>query len=72
MNMRGEDNGEEDQQTLLQQLSQEEIDELRKMVNMEKAIYGKLVNSIAPTVFGKHFLSFIYFITGNWVLTTES
>ncbi|RUO96626.1 hypothetical protein BC936DRAFT_141723 [Jimgerdemannia flammicorona] len=53
VNVRGDENGEEDQiQLLLDQFSQEEIDELRNMVNMDKAIYGKLVNSIAPTVFG--------------------
>ncbi|KAI9285284.1 MCM2/3/5 family-domain-containing protein [Umbelopsis sp. AD052] len=52
VNMHADDNGEEDQQQFLESLSQEEIDELRSMVNMERGIYGKLVNSIAPTVFG--------------------
>ncbi|KAL1919746.1 uncharacterized protein VTP21DRAFT_1677 [Calcarisporiella thermophila] len=43
---------EEDRNAINQSLTQAEKDELRDMVNQGKSILGKLVNSIAPTVFG--------------------
>lgn len=43
--------GTEDQDSFLNSLTQQEIDELRNMVNSEH-IYQKLVASIAPTVYG--------------------
>ncbi|CCG82654.1 DNA replication licensing factor mcm6 [Taphrina deformans PYCC 5710] len=43
--------GEEEQNEFLNSLTQEEIDELKEMVHSDH-IYSKLVNSIAPTVYG--------------------
>jgi DNA replication licensing factor MCM6 len=43
---------EEDQEKLLETFTQEEINDLKRMVTMDK-IYSKLVNSLAPTVYGK-------------------
>ncbi|OBZ86512.1 DNA replication licensing factor mcm6 [Choanephora cucurbitarum] len=51
-NLHGEDQDDEDQRDVYSDLSQKEIEDLRAMVNLGGAIYGKLVNSIAPTVFG--------------------
>ncbi|KAF9915767.1 MCM DNA helicase complex subunit mcm6 [Lobosporangium transversale] len=45
---------DEERQKFLDSLRQEEIDELRDMVNMEGQIYNKLALSIAPAVFGHH------------------
>ncbi|WVR05379.1 hypothetical protein IAU60_002393 [Kwoniella sp. DSM 27419] len=43
--------GEEDQETFLNSLTQQEVDELKNMVNSDN-IYQRLVQSIAPTVYG--------------------
>ncbi|WVW82867.1 hypothetical protein I302_104879 [Kwoniella bestiolae CBS 10118] len=43
--------GDEDQETFLNSLTQQEIDELKNMVNSDN-IYQRLVQSIAPTVYG--------------------
>lgn len=43
--------GEEEQNEFLNSLTQEEINELKEMVHSDH-IYSKLVNSIAPTVYG--------------------
>lgn len=43
--------GEEEQEEYLQSLTQEEVDELKQMVHSEH-IYAKLVDSIAPAVWG--------------------
>lgn len=52
-NMRGEiDEGREDQQEFLSNLSDPERDDLQRMVESDH-IYSRLVESIAPTVFGK-------------------
>ncbi|KAI8063119.1 MCM2/3/5 family-domain-containing protein [Thamnidium elegans] len=51
-NLHGEDTTDEDQRDVYNDFSEQEIRELHDMVNMGSAIYGKLVNSIAPTVFG--------------------
>ncbi|KAF9930229.1 MCM DNA helicase complex subunit mcm6 [Mortierella alpina] len=48
------DNQDEERQKFLDSLKQEEIDELRDMVNLEGQIYNKLALSIAPAVFGHH------------------
>ncbi|KAG8852536.1 MCM DNA helicase complex subunit mcm6 [Tulasnella sp. 330] len=51
-NMRGEiDEGREDQQEFLNSLSDPERDDLQRMVESDH-IYSRLVESIAPTVFG--------------------
>ncbi|TIA85701.1 hypothetical protein E3P99_03917 [Wallemia hederae] len=50
-NVRADYEEEEDQDTFLRSLTQQEIEELRAMVNTEN-IYHRLVKSIAPTVFG--------------------
>lgn len=47
----------EDQQAMLDSLTQPEFDELQAMFNTPH-IYSKLVNSIAPTVYGKFCLCF--------------
>lgn len=47
----GENNQEKEQHIFLNSLSQSEIDELKRMVHMDN-IYFKLVNSIAPTIYG--------------------
>lgn len=44
-------NAEENQEAFLQSLSPAEIDDLKKMVHSDH-IYSRLVNSIAPTVYG--------------------
>jgi DNA replication licensing factor MCM6 len=46
------DAGELDQQTFLNSLTQQEVDELRAMVDSDN-IYQRLVSSIAPTVYGE-------------------
>lgn len=46
------DDGEEDQDAFLNSLTQQEVDELKNMVNSEN-IYQRLVSSIAPTVYGQ-------------------
>jgi len=46
------DDGEEDQEAFLNSLTQQEVDELKNMVNSDN-IYQRLVSSIAPTVYGK-------------------
>ncbi|OAQ32515.1 MCM-domain-containing protein [Linnemannia elongata AG-77] len=51
---RDPDNTEHERQKFLDSLQQEEIDELRDMVNMEGQIYNRLALSIAPAVFGHH------------------
>ncbi|KAG0366953.1 MCM DNA helicase complex subunit mcm6 [Mortierella sp. AD032] len=51
---RDPDDHEMERQKFLDALEQEEIDELRDMVNMEGQIYNKLALSIAPAVFGHH------------------
>ncbi|ORX93895.1 DNA unwinding-related protein [Basidiobolus meristosporus CBS 931.73] len=52
-NVKGDsEDAEEDQSVLLSQFTQEEINDLRNMASMSNVIYSKLVNSIAPTVFG--------------------
>ncbi|RKP38441.1 putative DNA unwinding-related protein [Dimargaris cristalligena] len=43
---------EEDQATLLSRFTQEEMDDLRLMKEQESTIYHKLVQSLAPTIFG--------------------
>ncbi|KAJ1969178.1 MCM DNA helicase complex subunit mcm6 [Dispira parvispora] len=43
---------EEDQATLLSRFTQEEMDDLRQMKEQESTIYHKLIQSLAPTVFG--------------------
>ncbi|KAF9425220.1 MCM DNA helicase complex subunit mcm6 [Entomortierella beljakovae] len=48
------ENQDEERQKFLDSLKQEEIDELRDMVNLEGQIYNKLALSIAPAVFGHH------------------
>lgn len=54
--MRGDlENGEEDQDGFLNSLTQQEVDELKNMVNADH-IYQRLVSSIAPTVYGKYWL----------------
>ncbi|KAK6544528.1 MCM DNA helicase complex subunit mcm6 [Orbilia ellipsospora] len=45
------DDPEEDQKQFLESLSPSEVDDLRKMVHSDH-IYSRLVNSIAPTVYG--------------------
>ncbi|TIB32440.1 hypothetical protein E3P86_03153 [Wallemia ichthyophaga] len=50
-NVRADYEEEEDQDTFLRSLTQQEIEELRAMVNTDN-IYHRLVKSIAPTVFG--------------------
>ncbi|ORY28278.1 putative DNA unwinding-related protein [Naematelia encephala] len=45
------ENGEEDQEAFLNSLTQQEVDELKNMVNSDN-IYQRLVSSIAPTVYG--------------------
>lgn len=50
--MRGDlEDGTEDQEAFLNTLTQQEIDELKAMVNADN-IYQRLVQSIAPTVYG--------------------
>ncbi|CAO0796989.1 unnamed protein product [Mucor circinelloides] len=51
-NLHGEDTTDEDQRDVYSDFSQKEIEDLHAMVNLRSAVYGKLVNSIAPTVFG--------------------
>ncbi|KAF9581863.1 MCM DNA helicase complex subunit mcm6 [Lunasporangiospora selenospora] len=51
---RDTENQDEERQKFLDSLRQEEIDELRDMVNLEGQIYNKLALSIAPAVFGHH------------------
>ncbi|KAF9087950.1 MCM DNA helicase complex subunit mcm6 [Mortierella sp. GBA35] len=51
---RDPDNTDQERQKFLDSLQQEEIDELRDMVNMEGQIYNRLALSIAPAVFGHH------------------
>ena len=51
-NLHGEDTTDEDQRDVYNDFSEQEIKELHEMVNLRGAVYGKLVNSIAPTVFG--------------------
>jgi len=51
----------EDSGVILQQFSPEEIEEIRQMKSQPQ-IYSKLINSIAPTVFGEFFFfSFFFF-----------
>lgn len=45
------ENGDEDPDAFLNSLTQQEVDELRDMVNADH-IYQRLVSSIAPTVYG--------------------
>ena len=45
------EDGDEDQDAFLNSLTQQEVDELRNMVNTDH-IYQRLVSSIAPTVYG--------------------
>ncbi|KAK8869610.1 hypothetical protein IAR55_000177 [Kwoniella newhampshirensis] len=45
------DDGDEDQEAFLNSLTQQEVDELKNMVNSDN-IYQRLVQSIAPTVYG--------------------
>ncbi|EWC45337.1 DNA replication licensing factor mcm6 [Drechslerella stenobrocha 248] len=45
------DDPEEDQKAFLESLSPNEVDDLRRMVHSDH-IYSRLVNSIAPTVYG--------------------
>jgi DNA replication licensing factor MCM6 len=53
--LRGDlENGEEDQDGFLNSLTQQEVDELKNMVNADH-IYQRLVSSIAPTVYGQSF-----------------
>ncbi|KAI7902611.1 MCM2/3/5 family-domain-containing protein [Cokeromyces recurvatus] len=51
-NLHGEDTTDEDQRDVYADFSQKEIEDLHRMVNMGGSLFGKLVNSIAPTVFG--------------------
>ena len=54
-NIRGEetnDNGQEDQETFISTLTIPEIEELKMMVHSDY-IYNRLVQSIAPTIYGK-------------------
>jgi len=53
-----EDNDVEDSGVILQQFSPEEIEEIRQMKSQPQ-IYSKLINSIAPTVFGEAFFFFL-------------
>lgn len=47
-----DDNGDEPQEAFLNTLTQQEVDELKNMVNADH-IYQRLVSSIAPTVYGE-------------------
>ena len=49
------DSGEEDRQRLLQTFSEQEVAQLKAMIQQGANIYPNLVRSIAPTVFGKAF-----------------
>ncbi|KAI8368290.1 MCM2/3/5 family-domain-containing protein [Radiomyces spectabilis] len=51
-NLQSDDSGEEDQQHVLNDFTPSEVDDLKNMLNEDKGIYSKLVNSIAPSVFG--------------------
>ena len=53
----------EDSGVILQQFSPEEIEEIRQMKSQPQ-IYSKLINSIAPTVFGE----LIFFLLFRWDL----
>ena len=44
--------GEDEQNAFLNSLTQQEVDELKNMVNTDN-IYQRLVSSIAPTVYGE-------------------
>jgi DNA replication licensing factor MCM6 len=50
--IRGDENSDEDQDAFLNSLTPEELDELKNMVNTDH-IYQRLVQSIAPTVYGE-------------------
>lgn len=50
-NIRGEETGEESGQVFIQSLTEPEFDELKHMIDSEH-IYSRLVESIAPTVYG--------------------
>jgi len=52
----------EDSGVILQQFSPEEIEEIRQMKSQPQ-IYSKLINSIAPTVFGESFFCFHFFLS---------
>lgn len=52
-NVRGDtEDGDDVQAELLNSMTQQEIDELKMMVNDGEHIYQRLVQSIAPTVYG--------------------
>ncbi|KAI9033970.1 MCM2/3/5 family-domain-containing protein [Phycomyces nitens] len=51
-NLQGDDGGEETGLQVLEDYTPEEVDQIKNMIDMESAIYPKLVNSIAPNVFG--------------------
>lgn len=52
MNIRGEEElGEESQNAFIESLTQPEFDELKAMIESDH-IYSRLVESIAPTVYG--------------------
>lgn len=51
-NVRGDVDEDEDQDAFIKSLTQQEIEELRAMVETDN-IYQKLVGSIAPTVYGQ-------------------
>lgn len=52
-NVRGDtEDGDDVQADLLNSMTQQEIDELKMMVNDGEHIYQRLVQSIAPTVYG--------------------
>ncbi|CCJ28171.1 unnamed protein product, partial [Pneumocystis jirovecii] len=51
LDVRGDNGQEKEQNAFLNSLSQTEIDELKKMVHTDR-IYSRLVNSIAPAIYG--------------------
>ena len=51
----------EDSGVILQQFSPEEIEEIRQMKSQPQ-IYSKLINSIAPTVFGEFFFLLLFLL----------
>lgn len=50
-NVRGEDSGEDDGEEFLRSLTDAEFDQLHSMIDSDH-IYSRLVESIAPTVYG--------------------
>ncbi|KAI8066893.1 MCM2/3/5 family-domain-containing protein [Gongronella butleri] len=55
-NLHGEDAENETQEQVLQDFTQEEVDKLKQMLNLDSGIYSKLVGSIAPNVYGHEYV----------------